>query len=111
MKNTCQIRQQLYGDLSSEKLGLTFVNVYQPIMQLSEGKNWPVVSSMLSLQKDSALEDALSDCEGVGSELQYGDKAAHGSPLILVLTSSAASANDIAKKLPNLNRVEIVFAI
>lgn len=60
---------------------------------------------MVVLEKESSLEEALSGFEGIGKQLHHVDNATHGSPLILILTSSAASANDIAKKLANLNKV------
>ncbi len=61
--------------------------------------------SLLSLQKDGTFEEAVSRSEVVRQQLRQADESVHGSPLVLIITPSAVSANKLAKKLPRLNQV------
>lgn len=52
----------------------------------------------------------MSHVEGIGEKLQYAEETSQGSPLVLIITSSAVSANEIGKKLSNMNKVKSLLA-
>ena len=61
---------------------------------------------MLGLEGGIPLEQLLASlADGVGQQLSQMDVESKGSPIALIITASAGGANDLAKRLPGLNKV------